>query len=1026
MTAKGEIAPARFRHISQAAAVAVVGAGVAALFGWWRDIDFLKSVIPGTNSMKVNTAVCFMLAGLSLWLLQREGESLIRRDWRGRLGQALALIVTVIVLLSLSQDFMGWNLGIDELVFRDLSPIGIPGRMAPPTALALVLLGAALLLLDVRAAKRTWPAQLPALLGGLIGFAGVVGHTYSALPLFRIGSLEVMAANTSVTLVLLYLGILLARPQRGMTRILTREGPGGSLARWLLPAAVLVPFGLGWLRLLGQQAGLYGTGLGVALLVLASIAILTGLVYHSAIALDRVGEECSRSEQRFRGLLESAPEAMVVVDQEGKLVLINAQTEKMFGYERQELLGRRVEDLIPQRLRNKHPDHRAGFFASPKSREMGAGLELYGLRKDGSEFPVEIALSPMKAEEGMLVIGAVLDITLRKQAEDDLKRFFSISLDLLCVAGTDGYFKTVNRSWTKVLGFSERELLERPYVEFIHPEDRAATLEEAAKLAEGRDLISFENRYRCQDGSYRWLQWSATPALDRGLLYAAARDVTTQKQTSEYARSLIEASLDPLVTISPDGKISDVNEATVKVTGLPREKLIGTDFSGYFTEPGKAQEGYRQVFAKGSVTDYPLTIRHVNGRLTDVLYNASVYKDFRGNVLGVFAAARDVTAQKQASEYARSLIEASPDPLVTISPDGKITDVNEATVKVTGLPREKLIGTDFSNYFTEPGKAQEGYQQVFAKGSVTDYPLTIRHVNGRLTDVLYNASVYKDARGSVLGVFAAARDVTERKQNEQRIQELNRELGHKLEELAAVNQELEGFSYSVAHDLRAPLRHVDGFSKILLEDHGAEMKEEARRLLELVSCGAQHMGTLIDELLNFSRLGRREPQRQITGLNSIVEEARAGLRAEGDGRAVEWRVARLPFADCDPALMKQVFSNLLANAVKFTRPREQAVIEVGQLANNTQTTIFVRDNGVGFDMKYADKLFGVFQRLHRPEDFEGTGVGLALVQKIIQKHGGRIWVEAALDRGATFYFTLGAAEAAPQPTGAQTEVRDGR
>ncbi|MFB3766634.1 MAG: PAS domain-containing protein, partial [Methanotrichaceae archaeon] len=180
------------------------------------------------------------------------------------------------------------------------------------------------------------------------------------------------------------------------------------------------------------------------------------------------------------------------------------------------------------------------------------------------------------------------------------------------------------------------------------------------------------------------------------------------------------------------------------------------------------------VFAKGFVTNYPLTIRHRDGRFKDVLYNASIYKDIRGNVLGVFAAARDVTAQKQASQYARSLIESSLDPLVTISGDGKITDVNEATVKVTGIPREQLIGTDFSNYFTEPEKARKGYQQVFARGFVTDYPLTIRHKGGRLTDVLYNASVYKDTRDNVLGVFAAARDVTARKKAEDELAEQRR------------------------------------------------------------------------------------------------------------------------------------------------------------------------------------------------------------------------------------------------------------
>jgi PAS domain S-box-containing protein len=242
-------------------------------------------------------------------------------------------------------------------------------------------------------------------------------------------------------------------------------------------------------------------------------------------------------------------------------------------------------------------------------------------------------------------------------------------------------------------------------------------------------------------------------------VFAAARDITEQKQASQYARSLIEASLDPLVTISPEGKITDVNQATIKVTGAARDELIGSDFSNYFTEPEKAQEGYQMVFKKGFVTDYPLTIKHKDNKVTDVLYNASVYKDEKGKVLGVFAAARDVTKTRQASQYARSLIEASLDPLVTISTEGKITDVNEATIKVTGVSREKLIGSDFSNYFTDPDEARKGYQKVFSQGQVTDYALTIRNITGKTTDVLYNASVYKDEKGNVLGIFAAARAV---------------------------------------------------------------------------------------------------------------------------------------------------------------------------------------------------------------------------------------------------------------------------
>ena len=393
----------------------------------------------------------------------------------------------------------------------------------------------------------------------------------------------------------------------------------------------------------------------------------------------------------------------------------------------------------------------------------------------------------------------------------------------------------------------------------------------------------------------------------------------------------------------------------------------------------------------------------------------------------------DITEAKRAKEglekanaYNRNLLEVSLDPLVTISPNGKITDVNSAAEKVTGRLRDELIGADFSDYFTDPEKARLGYQQVFKEGMVQDYELEVRHRDGSTTPVLYNASVYRDQGGEVVGVFAAARDITSRKRAEEEVRRLNEELEQRVRlrtaQLEASNKELESFSYSVSHDLRAPLRAMDGFSRILLEEYRPQLPAEARRYLDFVRDSASHMGNLIDGLLALSRLGRQELKRRPVEVAEIVRQSMADLRVDLEGSGVELVVGALPSCDADPLLLRQVFVNLLSNALKFSRQQEKARIEIGalkageaararapelQLLDPQTWVYFVRDNGVGFDMRYADKLFGVFQRLHRQEEFKGTGIGLATVQQIIHKHGGQVWAEAEVGKGATFYFTVG-------------------
>ena len=372
---------------------------------------------------------------------------------------------------------------------------------------------------------------------------------------------------------------------------------------------------------------------------------------------------------------------------------------------------------------------------------------------------------------------------------------------------------------------------------------------------------------------------------------------------------------------------------------------------------------------------------------------------------------------RNAYHYTRSLIEASLDPLVTINAEGKITDVNLATEKATGFPRNTLIGTDFSDYFTEPEKARIGFQKTFENGSVIDYPLSIRHTSNKIIDVVYNANVYRNEQGKVIGVFAAARDITERNRvREKRTSELiiaNRELTFQNEEkqkltdeLIFANKELETFSYSVSHDLRAPLRHINGYVDLLLSRFYDSLPEKGRHYLDNIADSSRQMGTLIDDLLQFSRIGRQEKRLVDLDMNIIVHEVLVSIKQDNPKRNIEWRIATLPQVYGDKALLHLVWTNLLSNAVKFTRTREKAIIEIKYLDENDEFIFSIHDNGVGFDMQYAHKLFGVFQRLHPTDEFEGTGIGLANVHHIILRHGGRTWAEAEPDKGATFYFSL--------------------
>lgn len=343
---------------------------------------------------------------------------------------------------------------------------------------------------------------------------------------------------------------------------------------------------------------------------------------------------------------------------------------------------------------------------------------------------------------------------------------------------------------------------------------------------------------------------------------------------------------------------------------------------------------------------------------------------------------------------------------------GNIIEANDRMCEMYGYSREEFIESRIGALSSGEGPytGEEGWK--FIRKALKEGPQSVtwhaRHKDGSLFWAEINLTAVRV--GEVDRILVVARDVTARKEAEEKIQEMNAQLEQRVqertEELVAANRELEAFTYSVSHDLRAPLRAMDGFSRILLEDYGAEAPVEAQNFLNSIRRNAQHMGRLIDDLLSLSRLGRKPLNKQWLDVGEIVGQALQTLEDGRQGRDIELKVGELGKCQGDAILLQQVWVNLLTNALKFTRGCHPAVIEVGKIDETDRTVYFIRDNGVGFNMAYADKLFGVFQRLHRSEEFEGTGVGLAIVKRIIRRHGGDIWAEAEVGKGAAFYFTL--------------------
>jgi len=610
-------------------------------------------------------------------------------------------------------------------------------------------------------------------------------------------------------------------------------------------------------------------------------------------------------------------------------------------------------------------------------------------------------------------------IVERKRAEEvvretteELNRFFTVTLDLLCIADTDGYFRRLNPQWEAVLGYALPELEGQRFLDLVHPDDQTDTLAALGELGAQKAVLDFVNRYRCKDGSYRWIEWRSYPVGN--LVYAAARDITERRQAEEalrLTRFSVDNVADAVQWVDSEAQVVDANETAYRMLGYTREELVRMSIPDIDTEISSTQwpNTWRQIKETGKLV---LETHHraKNGRLIPVEVVAN-YIEFGGHELAC-AVVRDITERRAAEKSLRESEERFrrfsdvTTEGIFFHHQGVIIDANRPLAIMFGYQLDELTGRNLVD-FVAPESRELVTQRILHRVEGPYEALGLRK-DGSVFPVEVVARSY-EFQGKVMRVVCV-RDTTERKRAETEIYRLNEELEQRVVErtaqLEAANKELEAFSYSVSHDLRAPLRAIDGFSRILIEDHVPQLPDEVARLLGIVHESTQQMGRLIDDLLSFSRLSRQPVNRLTVNMIDLVRQVLETLQNELEERKVEIAIGELPTCRGDPTLLKQVWMNLLSNALKFTREREVARIEIGCEEKGGEQVYFVKDDGVGFDMQYADKLFGVFQRLHRSDEFEGTGVGLAIVQRIIHRHGGHVWVEGVVDQGATFYFAL--------------------
>jgi PAS domain S-box-containing protein len=749
----------------------------------------------------------------------------------------------------------------------------------------------------------------------------------------------------------------------------------------------------------------------------------------------------STEAERLAAIVEGSNDAIISKTLDGIVTSWNRAAETTFGYTAEEMIGQPISRLIPP----DRPNDLASILGHIRRGERVKYYETVRRHKDGRLLQVSLTVSPVYNRAGEIVGASKIahNVTERKrmeaalrQSEERFRTTFEQAAVGIAHVGLDGQWLRVNQRLCDIVGYDREELLKLTFADITHPDDIDDDWARAHALLRGElNTYTLEKRYVRKDGSPVWISLTVSILRDETgkpqNFISIVEDISTRKATEEALRRsedqfrlVAEAIPGILFMTNAAGGNTYTNRYFQEYAGLSADQLLGQGWMEVI-HPEDLERTTREWEAcvrENRPYEIEYRFRRYDNTYRWFLGRGVLLRDATTHVTCWLGICVDIEEQKRAEralreseERFRTLFEAAPIANYLIDPDNSaILDSNEQAAVQLGYKREDLARMrvlDVEDQLT-PERIHARYTKLLG-GERLKFETVHRTQQGARRNVLITTQAVQLNHQPV--IYTSALDITERKQAEQKLLELNATLEQRVEErtseLAEANRELEAFSYSVSHDLRAPLRSIDGFGQRLLARYsGRVLDDTAVDYLQRMTRASQRMGQLIEDLLNLSRLGRAGMAYQLVNLSALGESIAEEQRSRDGQRHVAVQIEDGLTACGDPRLLRIALENLFGNAWKYTSKKAEPLIQFGAMMQDGEQVYYVQDNGAGFDMAHAQHLFAPFQRLHRASEFEGNGIGLAIVQRIIHRHGGRIWAEAEPDKGATFFFTLPAKE----------------